>query len=265
MYAVRNAFARLFLAATILVLVHGAEAVAQSCDFEAWQDYKGTALLRHRSADAYLFVTEHMAIDADGAPNAYHPDNSGLDFNANAGFPNQSWWPSVLVPDPADPGRPFVQPAGPFAGFFVSKTALADSSLAATDPARYVDATQVPYLVFPGAFAKLSGTGRLGDFGIALHPQSGKQTAFIVADIGPSQAELGEVSMALAEALGGSDVNPRSGGGRPPGEVAYVVFRFSSAAAAKDRWRLPAGEIERRGAELLESIGGVAALRACLN
>jgi hypothetical protein len=265
MYAIQYTFARSILAVVILVSFQSAEAAAQSCDFDAWQNYKDTALRRHPDKDAYLFITDHMAIDADGAPNAYHPDNLGLDHNANAGFPKESWWPSILVPDPNDPSRPFEQPSGPFAGFFVSKTALADSSLKVTDPARYVDATKVPYLVFPGAFGRLSGTGRLGDFGLAVHLQSGKHTAFIVADSGPSEAALGEVSIALAEALGGTDVSPRTGSGRPPGEVAYVVFRFSSAAAARDRWRLPDGEITRRGAKLLESVGGIAALRACLN
>ena len=30
-----------------------------------------------------------MTIDADGAPNAYHPDNTGLDDLANAGTPGR--------------------------------------------------------------------------------------------------------------------------------------------------------------------------------
>jgi len=36
-----------------------------------------------------------MSIDADGAPNAYHPDNIGLDDLKNAGYPNTSWWKNI--------------------------------------------------------------------------------------------------------------------------------------------------------------------------
>ena len=66
-------------------------AASQECEFSFWRDYEGTALMRHGTADAYLFVTDHMRVDADGAPNAYHPDDLGLDFLANAGYPDESW------------------------------------------------------------------------------------------------------------------------------------------------------------------------------
>lgn len=116
-------------------------------------------------SDAYFYVTERMAIDADGAPNAYHPHDTGLDALANAGFPNGGW-KSILAVDPLDPTTPFVQTVGPFAGFFVSKTTLQDPTRKETDPLRYVDSTKVPYLVFPGAFHALTGTGTTGDVGL---------------------------------------------------------------------------------------------------
>ena len=44
-----------------------------------------------RTPDSTAFFYESgMTIDADGAPNAYHPDNTGLDDLANAGAPG-SW------------------------------------------------------------------------------------------------------------------------------------------------------------------------------
>ncbi len=252
----------ILLAAFILVFAPRAE--AQDCTFSFWQDFKGDRLMRHQSHKAYFFVTDHMRIDADGAPNAYHPEDRGLDFLANAGFPTEHWWSSVLVPDPDDPSTAFVQPDGPFAGFFVSKTALNDPSLAKTDPARYVDATRVPYLVFPRPFVRLAGTGRLGDLGFAINLESGQSTPFIVADIGPSNARLGEVSMALAEGLGGQNVNPRTGAGAPPGDMLYVVFRFSSPASSAARWPVSADEMARRVDDLLASVGGCDGVTACL-
>jgi hypothetical protein len=73
------------------------------------------------------------------APNAYHPDNRGIDDLSNANDPNGDWR-SVLTEDPDDPSRPYVQSSGEFAGSFVSKTSLEDQTRPATDPQRYVDA-----------------------------------------------------------------------------------------------------------------------------
>lgn len=242
-----------------------ASSQALSCEFKPWRTYKSAELFRHTSADVYFFVTDHMRIDADGAPNAYGPGNIGLDLNANAGYPSKSWWPNVLVPDPSDPNRALVQKSGAFKGYFVSQTALADRSLPQTDPRAYVDATEFPYLVFPGKFAKQSGTGRLGDFGYAIHLENGRTSPFIVADIGPSNAKLGEVSIALAEALGGENVNPRNGAGQPKGKVAYVVFRFSSDPMKSKRWRLADGEIEMNAEQLLSDIGGLDPVKSCFD
>lgn len=246
------------------LLLSSAGALAEECTFAAWRTYKGTKLYRNEQADAYLFQTDHMRIDADGAPNAYGPDDSGLDLNANAGFPGTSWWRSVLVADPANNDRPYVQPTGEFAGFYVSQTALNSPDFAKTDPKRYVDATTYPYLVFPRTFAPLSGTGRLGDFGFAINLKTGRKSGFIVADIGPSNAKLGEVSMALAKALGGRNVNPRTGAGQPDGDNLYVVFRYSSSSARSGRWRLTKRELQAKAREELDAIGGVPALMKCV-
>ena len=53
---------------------------------------------------AFFFVSG-MTIDADGAPNAYHPDNIGLDDMANAGVPGH--WDGIITDrtgEPLDPG-----------------------------------------------------------------------------------------------------------------------------------------------------------------
>jgi hypothetical protein len=41
-----------------------------------------------------FFFTAGLAIDADGAPDAYHPNDTGRDFLANAGRPG-NWWAPV--------------------------------------------------------------------------------------------------------------------------------------------------------------------------
>ncbi len=246
--------------AAMLCLVPAPVLAQDDCAFREWTSYGETTLYSHPAASAYLFTSTHMAVDADGAPNAYHPDNIGLDYLANAGYPDKSWWKDVLVPDPVDPEKAYVQPTGPYAGYLVSKTALIDASKADTDPARYVDAGAIPYLVYPGSFYRMTGTGRLGDLGFAVNLSTGDTSPFVVADIGPSRAELGEVSIALAEGLGGDDPNPRNGAGMPRGKMLYVVFPYSSRT---HRWPLDIADIERHANELLGSVGGLEAVVSC--
>jgi hypothetical protein len=100
-----------FFACILFVLI-GKAAHAAQCDFQFWFDFKGTKIYRNPAHTAYLYATDHSRIDADGAPNAYHPDDigknclkdphRGLDCPANAGYPKTRWWPQVLVPDPND-------------------------------------------------------------------------------------------------------------------------------------------------------------------
>jgi hypothetical protein len=125
-----------------MVVVPGALA---ACDAITWRSYKNTQLWKIPDSQAYFYVVSHMAIDADGAPNAYHPQDKGIDFLANAGYPNGGW-KSVLVPDPQNPSKPFVQPSGEFKGYFISQTTLQDRSLPVTDIRRYVNSTKVPAL-----------------------------------------------------------------------------------------------------------------------
>lgn len=253
---------RIALLLAVSVLLSTIAFAQPECGFRQWKSYKGTKLLSHPTASAYLFSSNHMAVDADGAPNAYHPDDVGLDFLANAGYPSKSWWTSVLVPDPNNPHRAYTQTSGEFAGYFVSKTSLQDKSKAVNDPARYVDARNVPYLVFPRSFYRMKGTGLLGDLGYAFNLSSGEKTSFVVADIGPSNAQLGEVSIALAEGLGGRNVNPRNAAGAPRGEMLYIVFPYSSRTHS---WPLSVDEIEHRSNSLLEEAGGIESILACKN
>jgi len=231
------------------------------CDAVDFLTYDQTKLRKFPGSDAYFYVTDRMAIDADGAPNAYHPDNSGLDDNRNAGFPNGEW-KSILAVDPHDATKPFVQTSGPFAGFFVSKTTLQDGTRAEIDPARYVDATTVPYVVFPGAFHALTGTGTMGDVAMVRNLGNDQVTAAIVADVGPTNAALGEVSIRLAESLGRGTVNPRTGRGMPKGPVLYVVFPKSRATP---RWPLTLEQITERATSALTAVGGWERVLACVH
>lgn len=265
----RRAASALALACATLAGAADAEAAA-TCPFQPWTTYKSDAILKHPQAAAYVFKTAHHSIDADGAPTAYHPSDvgscgatgKGLDCPANAGYPGTSWWPSVLAKNPAMPGKAYVQPSGVATGYFVSKTALTSVNVAAeTDPARYVDASTVPYLVFPGPFNAKAGTGRLGDVGVAYQSSTHKFSTFIVADIGPNEP-LGEASIALLKALGGSSPNPRNGAGVAAGVTVYVLFPKSVSQRQK-RWPASNADIASQANGLLAAIGGPDVLKAC--
>lgn len=220
--------------------------------FVKWISYEGDQLYRDPSG-AYTYATRHMALDADGSPRAYHPDgDSGLDALANAGYPHKGWR-SVLVVDPTDGSKPYVQQSGPTKGFFVCKTSLYDHGSAATDPATYVNSEVVPYLVFPGNFHALKGTGTYGDLAIVRNLDNGKETFAIVADGGPSKAPLGEVSLALAAALGGTHLNPRTGSGMPHGRFQYLVFPKSRSNPA---WPRSNSEMDAAARSLLAGVSG---------
>jgi hypothetical protein len=217
-----------------------------------WLTYEGTAVRRFPNG-AYIYRTSHVALDADGSPRAYRPDDGGLDANVNAGYPHKGWR-SVLAVDPTDSTRPYVQHGGPYDGYFVSKTSLRDPDGSDVDPATYVDAERVPYLVFPGDFYAIPGTGRYGDLAMARAVGTTHETAAIVADGGPAKAPLGEISLALATALGGAaHPNPRNGVGAPTGAFEYIIFPGSRFAPA---WPRSFGEIDERARELLAAVGG---------
>ena len=90
-----------------------------------------------------LFWSCKLHVDADGHPQAYHPDGSppGLDYLGNAGKPG-NWW--GISCDSA--GNPYCQgPDHEASGYYVSTTALEDHTIQSSNPARYVHSGKVPF------------------------------------------------------------------------------------------------------------------------
>jgi Fungal chitosanase of glycosyl hydrolase group 75 len=236
---------------------------ASTCQFIEWQTFRGTKIYKHKKMAAYFYQPTHLAIDADGAPNAYGPNDSGLDINVHAGYPGTDWWPTVLVPDPLNPLKPYIQPTGKHKGMYVSMTHLKAPGGSPTDPLTYVNAVTVPYLVFPTGFGDLPGVGWMGDFAMARSKDKLRTSAAIIADSGGGATPpLGEISVKLANALGGKNVNPRNGAGQPASPITYVVFPNSRNNPV---WPVTPSGVEKRGAALLASIGGWSAIDACVS
>lgn len=250
------------LAASALALAPSAAAPRRAatstppptCDGVKVFTIEGSAV-RRQPGGAFFFKAK-LAIDADGAPKAYHPaphSELGLDYLANAGHPG-NWW--AVVTDSGKPGgQPVVQKeTDPAPGFYVSTTTLEERAKDRTDPRRYVDSSSIPFVVLPPAFR--SAGVKLGDFAAVVNTggaQRGPVFA-IFADSGPSN-KLGEGSIALADALGVPS-NPKHGGAS--GGVIYVIFPGSGNQQPRTL-----DEINAEGRRQFDAWGGTEKLKAC--
>jgi Fungal chitosanase of glycosyl hydrolase group 75 len=203
-----------------------------------------------KSVGNAILFSSGLVIDAGGAPRAYHPDgHSGLDALPNAGQPGN--WYGVVTDTGLPTGNPVIQgPTDPAPGYYVSFTALADSSKARTDPRRYVDSSTVPYIVIPARFAGGNG-GKIGDLALVYYEKANKLVYCVVADIGPAR-KIGEGSIALANALG-LPADPKRG---LDVRLTYLVFPNSGA-----HWPMTNAEIRDKGEQLFNDWGGLDRLK----
>lgn len=159
--------------------------------------------------------------------------------------------------------------SGPFAGYFVSQTALlADRSAGICDQARYLDALSINAIVLPRQ-ANWRSQGVVtdqGDLAVVVDADTGRLAFALIGDTGP-RAAIGEGSVALAAALGGEALAPDATFDeikalkRP--RVATVIF------PTRDVPRLTGGrftqaDIDRLGQQALADFGGLPRLRACI-
>jgi peptidoglycan hydrolase-like protein with peptidoglycan-binding domain len=205
-----------------------------------------------------VFFTSRLHIDADGCPQAYGPENSGIEDNRNAQRSDGSFSPDVIVLD--GNGHAVRQgPHDPAPGFFISMTALSNPDRQDRDPRKWVNALTVPYIVLPSGGA---GGAQAGDAALVIDRQTGTQVKAIVGDIGPRD-ETGEGSMFLAGRIigmnqgqiteqearnPGSFINPRGGG------TEEQRFRYIAFPGTRMRWPKTVAEIEARVDAALASL-----------
>lgn len=93
-----------------------------TCSKQRFFSVGNTTVWQLPGRDAFFFKAG-MAINADGAPDAYHPDDIGTDALANAGHPG-NWW-ALVTHNGKRSGNPIVQKAGdPNPGYYIAMTAL---------------------------------------------------------------------------------------------------------------------------------------------
>jgi len=187
-----------------------------------------------------------MAIDCDGSPRAYGPDNSGLDYTANGGTPGSDWWGG---PTDAN-GYPLVQKVyEPAPGMYVSGTSHLDPAYSDDSQYRYIDSGVIPFFVLPGGH--FNGA-KLGDCGLVYNEKTGDNCYAIFADTGPGN-KIGEASMRLANSLK-INSDPRKGGIESK-TIVYLVFPASIA-----KWTPPKVWFDTANT-LTKAWGGLARLK----
>ena len=188
-------------------------------------------------------LTTSMAVDVDGAPNAYGPkDKPTLDFelNAHEGARRSGKIVGYLTQD----GHPVLQGSNdPFPGYYISTTGFADEkNQNLLDPRRYLDATKVNYVV-RGRFAKQNHVA-LGDFAVVHSTRTQKTVYAIVGDSGNSSG--GEGSLALLQALGYPFANGKSDSVRNK----EITIRYFPGSNSQHTFYATQAEIDKKAAAL---------------
>lgn len=294
--------ARSLIAATVLALLwpgassHGASTCNEAVAFRQPLEH-GSATVTWLNGLALKFRSP-LAINTDGAPNAYHIDgrpigalntlcNAGRSISQTYGIYEGSencdqflmdvkaaqrsgWhgstqivWHGIVTKDPTR-REPVVQSTGDYAGFFVSATSLANREFKADDQRRYLDSRVVPFLVLPRSSAFQSqGGARLGDLAFVIDPETQRYTFAVVGDIGPKR-KLGEASIALAATIKGKQIDPKALTGKEvrqlvvPQKVVTLLFPGTSVEPPYD-----AGQIAAAAFSAIERFGDFDLLRQC--
>ena len=208
-------------------------------------------VIRIKNTKPLVFKAK-IAVDADGAARAYHPQDvpDAVDLLVHANNFSKKFIQGA--PKNGKTGK------GPRPGFFVSATALQKGE--DHDADAYVDAEFVPYIVLPAQFA--AGVA-LGDLCTVINLNNDRTTSAIFADTNPN---VGEVSVRAAIALHIQDPSfpitelARHGGDEKANYV-YVVYpgsRFAPRAAAP-HW--PVEKIQSVAEPLFEAWGGLAMVK----
>lgn len=248
---------KIFLLTLLLgnIVINSSTISAQNsvnCDLTLKTTIQGFKVYKHNPSSAIMFRAK-LTIDADGSPRAYGPNNSGLDYTANAGSPG-NWWGVVTN----NSGNPIIQGSGsPYPGMYVSTTSLINTAYAATSPFRYVNSEAIPFFVLPAA-VKTLGNIQLGDIGYVYNTVTGLGCYAIFADGGPA-GKLGEASIYLANQIGVNS-NARTGG-TSQGIIDYIIFPGSGAGQGVHR---TIAQINAIGAAKIATVGGTG-ITACLN
>ena len=193
-----------------------------------------------------------FAVDADGSPRAYGPNDSGLDLTQHAYSVSCKRWMGIVTDENC---KPLIQKKGdPHPGLYISQTSLYDTTYPNCNPRRFVNAEKIPYIVLSLKMMALTGA-KVGDISYVYNPTTGKSSFAVFGDVGPEEL-LGEGSIYLAQTLGIPNTSPRDGG-LSGAAIQYVVFPNSGMGNGRHP---TIAQIDSIGKMAMERIGGEAVI-----
>ena len=139
-------------------------------------------MMPQQQPDGSWTIISGAQVDGDGSPRCYGPNNTGLDYTANAGHPG-NWWGV----ETNNQGQPIVTAAG----LYISDTSLHQNG-------QPLNAETVSFIVVPGYWAKSVAGIVLGCKAEVTDQQTGNKIQAVVGDIGPN---FGEMSIAATIAI----------------------------------------------------------------
>ena len=225
-----------FFGVALTLAANIADALASNCS--GGDAFAASGGVGHNVGGAIVFSTQGLAVDADGAPNSYLVDGTGLSptcdgvvglVNGRAVNPPTKGWLQICEKAWARAQQtgdysgvkifgflvnskthaPVVQQAGdPLPGkAYVSTTSLSLSGSPETTQRHWVDAVKILYFVLPAKFSAHYGV-KLGDVAVLYSKSTGKTAFAVFADAGPA---LGEASVATHFALGSNPIRKIGG------------------------------------------------------
>ncbi len=217
-----------------------------------------------------LFYQSKMSCDVDGSPNAYHPvdDRLSLDVIESAGGKRKDDQPdgALMVQPSAEvvvwtQGKPYIQPAGEFKGFYVSRTSMQNIALPEVDPNRYLDARRTQYIVLP---SDMVPEARIGDVAAVYDPATRKVAYAVFGDIGPT-TESGEAALSTLQRLGMATSDGKFSPAQARDDLFYVVFPgTASLLLNSDFWSHRQDAIDTVASAQLSLWGGVEQIESIL-
>ncbi len=183
--------------------------------------------------------TAGAAVNGDGSPRCYGPNNTGLDYTANGGHPG-NWW-GVVTDNGEEDGNPVIQsgqaPSQPIKGMYISTTAKIRGEYKEKDVRRYIDSETVPHVTLPPKVIQAVPPTFLGCRCLLFNTENGMECEAVLADVGPNN-KIGEISIAAAKALGLKS-DPKNGG---TGKhiIQYQIFPGVPATVNGETYKLQA-------------------------
>ena len=158
----------------------------------------------YKLLDGSIVFIGTLMVNADGAPRAYGPDDSGLDDVGNAGHPGNWWGLATDAPSCGPSGHPLVQTRNdPAPGFYVSTTTMTNPEVGSCGAqSKYVDSSAIPYIALPRAIALVNPAGK-GPLAVVSRMNGAPQPA-ILTDQAPNYG-IGEASTGSTHEIGAID------------------------------------------------------------